>query len=57
MEATCLYDFEAEAENELAFYQGDTVNVLDVSDANWFKAERMGRVGFVPSNRVNLRNN
>ncbi|XP_047657052.1 growth factor receptor-bound protein 2-like [Tachysurus fulvidraco] len=45
-----LYDFIAEEEDELGFNAGDVIEVLDRSDASWWKGRLRGNVGLFPAN-------
>jgi len=54
---TCqaLYDYAGENEGDLAFNEGDTINVLDNSDpSGWWQGEINGNQGFFPSNFVQM---
>ncbi|XP_064842761.1 growth factor receptor-bound protein 2-like [Oncorhynchus masou masou] len=51
MEARGKYDFNATAEDELSFRQGDILKILGSQD-EWFKAELHGQEGFVPQNYI-----
>uniref|UniRef100_A0A3B3SVS9 Osteoclast-stimulating factor 1 n=1 Tax=Paramormyrops kingsleyae TaxID=1676925 RepID=A0A3B3SVS9_9TELE len=47
-----LYDFKAEEEDELGFHAGDLIEVLNRSDASWWKGRLRGKVGLFPTNYV-----
>ena len=53
---TCnaMYDFEAQAEDDLAFAQGDVITVVEVIDKDWLRGELNGREGLVPRGYVDL---
>jgi len=52
-QARALYDYVAEAETDLSFGEGDTINILDDTDpSGWWKGELNGAEGFFPSNFV-----
>ncbi|XP_068606082.1 GRB2-related adapter protein 2a [Brachionichthys hirsutus] len=48
--AMALYDFAAEEEDELGFRVGDVIEVLDCSDASWWKGRLRGKSGLFPAN-------
>lgn len=49
-----LYDFTAEEDDELGFCAGDVIEVLDRSDASWWKGKLRGRSGLFPANYTML---
>jgi len=53
--ADALFEFKAASDQELELSAGDIVNVLDDSDAEWWRGEVRGKVGYFPSNYVRLR--
>jgi hypothetical protein len=51
---TALYDFPGENEGDLPFQEGDTINIIDNSDAEgWWHGELRGATGYFPRNFVN----
>lgn len=44
-----LYNFTAEEADELSFCAGDVIEVLDRSDASWWKGRLRGRSGLFPA--------
>lgn len=56
MEAETLHDFNATAEDELAFSRNTVLKILSVEDdPNWYMAEQEGRNGLVPCNYITIR--
>ncbi|KAA8585503.1 hypothetical protein FQN60_004197 [Etheostoma spectabile] len=50
LQVKALYDFTAEEEDELGFSAGDIIEVLDPSDASWWKGKLRGKSGLFPAN-------
>jgi len=55
MEAIAKFDFKASADDELSFRKGQIIKILNTGDM-WYRAEMGGRVGFVPFNYVDMKN-
>merc|ERR1719336_3698701 len=49
-----LYDFEAEADGELTFREGDSIRLKKKLDENWLEGEVGGKVGMFPSAYVEV---
>jgi amphiphysin len=47
-----LYDHEPDADDELPFLAGDTIEVIDSSDEGWWKGRCNGKEGLFPTNYV-----
>ncbi len=52
MDYKALFDFEAKEDGELHFKRGDTIQVLDKPDPNWWKGICNGQTGIFPYNYV-----
>ena len=52
--AIALYDNEVDDDEELAFTQGQRIEVLEKDDTGWYKGRLDGRVGLFPINYVKL---
>ena len=53
-QATALYPYTGSNPDELPFAEGDTLTVIDRSDADWWKVEQNGLVFIVPAGYVGL---
>ncbi|KAI5969990.1 SLA1 [Candida margitis] len=55
-QATALYDYDKQTEEELSFNENDVFNVYDLSDPDWILVSNSGKqeFGFVPSNYIQL---
>ena len=49
VKAKALYSYEGTNADELPFAEGDELNIVDRSDADWWKAEQSGVVFIVPA--------
>ena len=52
--ATVLFDYEADAENKISLYEGETVYVISEDVSGWWIGACGVRLGFFPSNFVQL---
>ncbi|XP_042360790.1 GRB2-related adapter protein 2a [Plectropomus leopardus] len=50
MQVKALYAFTAEEDDELGFNAGDIIEVMDRSDASWWKGRLRGKSGLFPAN-------
>lgn len=50
IQVVALYDFRAEEDDELGFGAGDVIEVLDRTDASWWKGRLRGKTGLFPAN-------
>ncbi|XP_075716472.1 SH3 domain-containing protein 19 isoform X2 [Rhinoderma darwinii] len=49
-----LYDFAAEAEDDLPFRKGDKILIIERLDSEWYKGRLNGREGILPASFVQL---
>ncbi|KAI0261797.1 hypothetical protein BC834DRAFT_925418 [Gloeopeniophorella convolvens] len=49
IKAKGLYDYPGGSPDELPFAEGDTLTIVDRSDADWYKAEKDGVIFIVPA--------
>jgi len=52
--ATALFDFEATADDELSFSEGQRIKILEQSETGWWLASLNGQEGWIPSNYIHL---
>ncbi len=52
--AQALYDFEPENDNELAFKEGDIIQLNSQIDDNWYEGTVNGRNGLFPVSYVQV---
>jgi uncharacterized protein YegJ (DUF2314 family) len=46
--STAVYDYEAQAEEELSLKEGETVYVIENEDSDWWLVRTGDQYGFVP---------
>jgi uncharacterized protein YaiE (UPF0345 family) len=49
-----VYSYSASNPDELSFIEGDTLDIVDTSEEEWWKAERSGEVFMVPAGYLEL---
>jgi len=54
VKAEGMWDFVAQSQSELSFSKGDSLTILE-QNGDWWKAEKDGRTGLIPSNYVQLK--
>jgi hypothetical protein len=52
--AKAIYAYSATSDDEISFEEDEQLSIVDTSDESWFKAEKNGIVGLVPSTYVEL---
>jgi SH3 domain len=52
--AVALYDFEGEREEDLAFFSGDTIEILEECEGGWWIGRLHGKTGSFPYNFVQI---
>merc|ERR1712044_83965 len=58
MEGVAKFTYNATAQDELSFIQGDTLRIISFKeDRNWFKAELNNQTGLVSKNYVRMKPN
>ncbi|CAH8488756.1 unnamed protein product [Schistosoma rodhaini] len=53
-QCVALYDFNAESPFELSFCKGDSINLIEQIDDNWYLGELNGQEGHFPTNFVHV---
>jgi hypothetical protein len=54
VQAVSLFDYVAQNDDELSFEKDCVINVLDKSNADWWRGEYDGFTGVFPTNYVKL---
>ncbi len=49
---TALYDYQASSDNELSFFQGQQIEIINYEDASWWIARIEDKEGWIPSNYI-----
>merc|ERR1712083_377358 len=52
--AIALYDYQADAEDEISFDPNDIITIIEMVDEGWWIGECHGRFGLFPANYVEL---
>ena len=52
--ARALYSYDASNTDELSFSEGDTLDIVDTSEDEWWKSEQGGEVFMVPAGYLEL---
>ncbi|GAA5879139.1 hypothetical protein JCM16303_001313 [Sporobolomyces ruberrimus] len=52
--AKALYAYVATSEDEISFEEEESLKIVDTSDESWYKAEKDGVIGLVPSTYIEL---
>lgn len=52
--AKATYAFDGGSEEELPFAEGDTLDIVDTSDSNWWKTEKAGVIFIVPASYLEI---
>lgn len=54
MKARALFPYEGGDADQLPFLEGDILNIVDQSDADWWKTEKAGVIFIVPASYLEL---
>ncbi|KAG8932121.1 hypothetical protein FRC01_000235 [Tulasnella sp. 417] len=57
VKAKALYAYSATTPEEMSFSEGDTLDIIDRSEADWWKTEKEGSVLIVPASYLELHEN
>ena len=52
--AKASYAYDGGSEEELPFAEGDILDIVDTSDANWWKTEKAGAIFIVPASYLEI---
>lgn len=53
-QAKALFPYAGNTDEELPFAEGDILNIVDSSEADWWKAEKSGLIYIVPKAYLEL---
>lgn len=53
-QAKALYTYNATNQEEMSFSEGDTLDIIDKSEADWWKTEKEGSILIVPASYLEL---
>ena len=53
-QAKALFPYAGNTDEELPFAEGDSINIVDSSEADWWKAEKGGMIFIVPAAYLEL---
>eukprot|EP00028_Trichosphaerium_sp_Am-I-7-wt_P013442 CAMPEP_0168514400 /NCGR_PEP_ID=MMETSP0405-20121227/4085_1 /TAXON_ID=498012 /ORGANISM="Trichosphaerium sp, Strain Am-I-7 wt" /LENGTH=288 /DNA_ID=CAMNT_0008533515 /DNA_START=196 /DNA_END=1062 /DNA_ORIENTATION=+ len=54
VELRCIYEYEAQEDNELTMAEGDIIILLEKDESGWWRGELKGNVGVFPCNFVEV---
>lgn len=51
-QVVALYNYQGQHEDELSFFKGSIINIVNKSGSDWWTGELNGQTGLLPSNYV-----